>query len=384
MSVIEDIFANRDIALTPAAPGEFSPETCREKRIFQGIPGIEAGDNGLLYAVWYGGGEGEGPDNYTIFSVSRDCGRSWREVQCVAPAGLVRAYDPVLWFDPQGRLWWFWSQAYSPKVWENFDGRGGVFCCFCENPDAEMPVWSAPRRIAEGVMMNKPVVDSAGNWLLPTAIWSHQPEYLAEEERKFAYSNVTISRDNGETFELLGSADVPERTYDEHCIIELKDGRLWMLVRCRYGIGESFSSDGGKNWTPGRPTVLGGPNSRFAIRRLHSGKLLLINHRSPVTLPGEEPRKGLKTRTDLTAWISDDDGSTWRGGMLISGERQISYPDLTQDKDGRIYVVYDQARLTSANIWLASFTEEDVAAGRLITPGSYLNLLISSTLPAKK
>ena len=50
---------------------------------------------------------------------------------------------------------------------------------------------------------------------------------------------------------LRGHADVPMRSFDEHMIVQKKDGTLWMLVRTFDGLGESFSSDGGFTWTPG-------------------------------------------------------------------------------------------------------------------------------------
>jgi len=40
------------------------PEYDSSTRQWQGIPGIERAPNGRLWAVWYSGGEGEGPDNY--------------------------------------------------------------------------------------------------------------------------------------------------------------------------------------------------------------------------------------------------------------------------------------------------------------------------------
>ena len=383
MSKIAEIHENRHLALTPPVIGAIPDEMKRETRPYQGIPGIEAGPDGSLYATWYAGGKGEGPDNYVVLSVSRDNGHTWKEIQCISHEGLVRCYDPALWFDPQGRLWWFWTQTFSPVIWEIFDGKCGVWCACCEDPTVDTPVWSAPRRIAEGIMMNKPTVAQNGDWLLPTAIWACSPEYVTDEEKKYTYSNVTISRDNGATVEYLGSADVPQRSFDEHCIIERKDGSLWMLVRCYYGIGESFSTDGGKTWTPGAPSILAGPNSRFAIRRLQSGKLVLINHRVPHTLPGELTRREMRLRTDLTAWLSDDDGKTWYGGLLISNGNDVSYPDLTQDKEGRIRVIYDQQRYTDGSIFQTSITEDDIAAGHLVTPGSYTAALVSALIPKK-
>ena len=53
-----------------------------------------------------------------------------------------------------------------------------------------------------------------------------------------------------------------------------KDG---LLVRTKYGIGESVSTDRGKTWAELTPTKLAHPSARFFIRRLDSGKLLLVN-----------------------------------------------------------------------------------------------------------
>ena len=381
---IQEIHEHRHETLTPPTIGAIPAEMKRETRPYQGIPGIEICKDGTLYATWYAGGKGEGPDNYVILTVSRDDGATWQEVQCVSHEGLVRCYDPALWIDPQGRLWWFWAQSYSPVLWEVFDGKCGVWCACCEDPTAENLVWSAPRRIAEGIMMNKPEVALNGDWLLPTAIWNCEPSYVTEEERPYTFSNVTISRDNGKTFEFLGKADVPNRSFDEHCVIARKDGSLWMLVRCYYGIGESFSNDGGKNWTPGQPSIFAGPNSRFAIRRLQSGKLIMVNHRVPHTLPGELGKPEMRVRTNLTAWLSDDDGKTWYGGLLISNGHDVSYPDLTQGPDGRIRIIYDQERYTHGSIFMTSITEDDITEGRLVTLGSYTARLISSLPPKKK
>jgi hypothetical protein len=78
-------------------------------RRFQGIPGIERAPNGRLWAVWYAGGPGqpgEGPGNYVVLVTSDDDGRSWSQPKLVIdpPGDFARAFDPVLWHDPRGRL----------------------------------------------------------------------------------------------------------------------------------------------------------------------------------------------------------------------------------------------------------------------------------------
>ncbi len=356
-------------------------------RQFQGIPGIEAAPNGRLWATWYSGGLGEGSDNFVLLVSSHDGGRTWSEpVAIVDPPGKVRAYDPVIWHDPQGRLWWFWSQSDSEQTGKIHDGRAGVWGAWTENSGVANPEFSAPVRIADGVMMNKPTVLSSGEWALPTAVWEYMEPKL-DELKSVRFSNMTLSMDNGKSFHLQGSANIPHRCFDEHMIVELRDGRLWMLVRTLYGIGQSFSSDQGKTWSPGENSNLGGPNSRFFIRRLSSGNLLLVNH---ADITCEEAVKlfidgrSSRPRSHLTAFISDDDGVIWKGGLLLDERAGVSYPDGSQDKDGLIRIIYDYQRYKEGAILMASFREEDVIATRTPSKDLRLKMLVSRTGGLKK
>jgi hypothetical protein len=338
-------------------------------RLWQGIPGIERADNGRLWATWYTGGEGEGPNNHVVLVTSDDDGRTWTEpVLAVVPPSGGRCFDPCLWLDPQKRLWLFWAQCGNRSQW---DGRGGVWCIQAPEGGRLNPAWSAPRRLCNGVMMNKPTVLSTGEWLLPAAVWSHvdpRPAELSEER----HSNVWSSTDQGSTWTRRGGADVPERTFDEHMVVERRNGSLWMLVRTKRGIGESVSQDRGFTWSAGRPDAMPGPSSRFFIRRLRSGRLLLINHASTTV------------RSHLSAWLSEDDGATWSRQNLLLDERPgVSYPDGVEGDDNRIHVIYDHNRGDrhslgkEREILMAVFTEQEILVGRLTNPWSRLRGIVN-------
>jgi hypothetical protein len=272
-----------------------------------------------------------------------------------------RAFDPVLWHDPHGTLWLFWAQSS-----DHTDGRCGVWAITTSESHLECPRWSEPRRLANGIMMNKPTVLSTSEWLMPAAIWSHgghRHDRLAHEQ----FSNVYRSTDRGQSWTLIGSAEVPERGCDEHMIVERRDGSLWMLVRTRYGIGQSFSQgpDRGHTWTPGTPTGISGPETRFFIRRLRSGRLLLVYHYAT------------NQRTNLTASLSEDDGLSWRCHLLLDDRAMVSYPDAIETEDGLIYLIYDRQRVSEREILLAAFTEPDVLAGRVVSPRSRLRTVIN-------
>jgi hypothetical protein len=353
-----DALAKDPALLPPAVNTAPGPHYADNARRFQGIPGIERAPNGRLWALWYAGGPdepGEGPGNYVVLVTSGDNGQRWSKPKLVIdPAGPVRAYDPCLWLDPLGRLWLFWAQSYN---W--WDGRSGVWAIVTANPADEQPAWSAPRRLCNGIMMNKPTVLTSGEWLLPAAVWERPADKRTgparcHDLRDENSANVIVSSDRGATWTLLGRAIVPKRVFDEHMIVERRDGSLWMLVRTSYGIGESVSTDRGRTWSPGRPSGIPHVNARFFIRRLSSGKLLLVTHRPP----------DQKTRSHLTAHLSDDDGRTWRGGLLVDERKGVSYPDGVQAPDGTIHLIYDYNRTKDRQILMATFTEDDVAAGQ--------------------
>ena len=344
-------------------------------REFQGIPGIEFTTQGRLWASWYAGGEHEGPQNYVLLVTSSDGGKNWSEpVMVIDPPGNVRAFDQNVWIDPLGRLWFFWSQSYSKQQGNIFDGRAGTWGIYTEDPETASPAWSEPVRFAEGIMLNKPTVLSNGEWIFPTALWKDNSGggRLQEEVKSLCGANLTVSSNQGKTFKHRGGANIPERGFDEHMFIEKQDGCILNLIRTAYGIGKSYSHDGGKTWSTGEDTGWGGPNSRFFIRRLQSGRLLLVNH-------APNPENGKYARNNLTAYLSDDDGENWYGGLLLDEREGVSYPDGCQDKDGNIFIVYDHERFRNGDILFAKFREEDIIAEKSISSVASLKNLINNT-----
>ena len=339
-----------------------------DHRIWQGIPGIEVTKKGRIFITFYSGGTREQINNYALL-IKSDDGVHFDEPIAVAFKENYRCFDPCLWIDPLGRLWFIWS--FAPE--------NAVYAAICDDPDADELVWSDVKKIGNDVMMNKPIILSTGEWLFPITVWSTlldemNPIYATtdNDRRAFVYKSI----DNGETFTKLGGVAIPNRSCDEHLLLELQDGRIARLVRTLYGIGVSYSYDFGKTWTKGEDSGLKGPNSRFHIKRLKSGRILLINHYE------------FNGRNNLTALLSDDDGKTWPYKLLLDERDNVSYPDAVEHEDGYIYLTYDRERgafrhtldtvyADAREILIAKITEHDIIEGKLVSPESKLKCVIS-------
>ena len=351
------------------------PEYDYDKLDYGMTIGIERTPGGRLWACWVAGGDS--PDAFFVLASSDDDGETWSSPRVVIDArqdGLGAKRSILvgnLWTDPRGRLWLFFDQSM-----DMFDGRAGVWTTVCENPDAGAPVWSKPQRIWHGVTLNKPTVLSTGEWMLPISL-DQRPGFREfrgcfREFDPLRGANVFVSADEGTTWERRGVRTFPNPDWHEHMIVERKDKSLWMLARTRNGIMESESTDAGRTWSEPVLSNIKHPVARFHIRRLASNRLLLVKHGAAI-----DSHKG---RSLLTAWLSDDDGRTWRGGLMLDERTGVSYPDGFLAPDGTIYISWDRNRATDGAILMARFTEDDILAKAFKGPKSKTKMLISRPL----
>ncbi len=337
-------------------------------RFWQGIPGLEKTKGGRLFACFYSGNHCEDRDNCCLLVKSDDDGKTWSEpIAAAYRSKLFRCYDPCLWIDPLGRLWFIWALAPNRAV----------YAAVCDEPDAKELVFSPERIIGHDVCMNKPTVLSNGKWLFPITVWDRELRFprIQDSESNEVGAFVYESADNGKTFTKLGHPENDAHSYDEHMTVELKDGRVMMLIRTRRGIQKAFSNDGGRTWTRAIDFDLPAPDSRFFIRRLRSGNLLLVSHYE------------FTGRNNLTAFLSEDDGQSWPYRLLLDERDMVSYPDGTEDENGYLYIAYDrergdrasyeESRKNAREILFAKFTENDIKNGALCDSGSRLKGIVS-------
>jgi len=333
------------------------------KNLWVGIPSIEVTKGGRTFLTFYSGGTKEERGNYVLLVMSDD-GKNFSEPIAVCYEEGCRCFDPCLWIDPLGRLWFTWSK--SPQ--------NAVSGAICDHPDADEIVFGEEFFIGNEVMMNKPIVLATGEWLFPIAVWTDNLRAISAKDCSEAPSSAAFAFstcDHGKSFRKLGGANIKRRSYDEHMFVEMSDGKLRCFVRTNYGIGASDSYDGGLHFGEDFDTGYGGPCSRFHIRRLESGRLLLINHYN------------FTGRNNLTAMLSEDDGKTFPYRLMLDERNNVSYPDAAVDKDGMINITYDRERGSfrsclddalkcAREILTAKISEEDIIVGKLVNKNSYL------------
>ena len=336
-----------------------------KNRFWQGCPTILRTPRGRLFAGWYSGGIGEPHwENYNLLIRSDDDGMTWSKPELVisgSPEDDFVTIDIQLWLDPQGRMWLFFAKiSCAPGVKPTDPDRWMTWAMVCDDPDAEKLVWSSPRLLITGFLRTQPVVLSNGDWL------------MCPYDRSSGYLCYARSKDQGKTWERCRAGKRLTNTFDENMILEKQDHSLLMYARdAKPLLVKSTCSDlEGKNWTDGEYTWHLSGCSRFFLRRLKSGRVLLIHNNSN------------KMRTNLVAELSEDDGETWPYTLLLdkaeSPRQSISYPDAVEADDGRIFIIYDCGRMTFKEIRMAQITEEDIKAGKITNYASYRARIIST------
>jgi len=149
-----------------------------------------------------------------------------------------------------------------------------------------------------------------------------------------------VSSDDAKTWTRSNGMDIGGRGDHagsiEGTLEELRDGRLWILLRSYHGhFYECFSSDKGRSWTKPVASKIKASGSPGMMKRLASGRLVLLWNRFASNRP-----KRLGRREELSMAFSDDDGKTWTKPVIVVRERskRQSYPKMFERRPGELWI----------------------------------------------
>ena len=155
----------------------------------------------------------------------------------------------------------------------------------------------------------------------------------------------------GKTYTHRYGAKKVATMFDEAMAYQKKDGSIRMFARNNLGeLAESYSYDNGETWTEARLTGIESANTRFFVARTPEGRILLINN------------DDRKERRNMTIYLSEDDGETWKYKRCIDARNDVSYPD-ADFYGNQIYMVYDRERCGAREILFLKFSEEEIMNG---------------------
>ncbi len=284
-------------------------------------------------AAWFGG-KREGHPGVGIW-LSRRQDKGWTDPVEVADGVQYRegdkthsyaCWNPVLFKPEAGDLQLFYKCGRSPSEWWGMQ---------MASADAG-ETWSAPVRLPErilGPVKNKPVELKDGSWLCGSSTEGSRTGWVVHFER---------TADRGRTWERVGPLKGEQRMQCiQPTLLRHKDA-LQMLCRTKHDvIGESWSRDDGKTWSPISEALLPNPNSGIDAVTLHDGRHLLVYNHGHRTRYG----RGANGRDSLHVAISRD-GKDWLAAVELENEpgMEFSYPSVVQGTDGQVHITYTHKR----------------------------------------
>lgn len=293
----------------------------------------------------------------------------------------ISSYDMgISWSDPQKELDLPGEAYYANQVMQ--DQNGNIHCVFHLYGKGDKGYrgrhlnlwytyqetgkdWTRPKKIFDGYVGSVRGFVQLKNKTLLIPIYEADPlraDRPVSGETDYGLFNVIClySDDIGQSWKTsenslkipVESTQVTRYGAVEPNVIELKNGKVWMLIRTNKGyLYESFSDNSGKTWQPPQPSSFISSDSPATTLRLADGRILILwsgNQRYD-----DKRSYANGGREALHAAISGDEGKTWKGfrEVLVSpsqkqnekGDRGTAYPSAVQSPDGKIVFVSGQA-----------------------------------------
>jgi predicted neuraminidase len=245
-------------------------------------------------------------------------------------------WNPVLFQPDKGPLMLFYKVGPSPREWwgEMMSSEDGGH------------TWSSSRRLGSsrlgylmGPVKNKPIQLEDGTILCPSSTET------IDQGQLLWRVHLEITKDYGLSWEVIGPVnDGIEFDAIQPSILTYPDGKMQILCRTMQDvISESWSEDGGKNWSKMAATSLPNPSAGTDALTLRDGRQLLVYNHS---------KRGKKSpgRKILNVAISAD-GKIWEPVLTLENKKgEYSYPAVIQASDGLVHITYTYNRETVKHV----------------------------------
>lgn len=290
--------------------------------------------------------------------ISKDEGKTWTEYPIFVDAdrfdirierALIRTKDGVIilaFANDKEKANWNWQNDIA------------------DSPDATIPTyavrslddgktWQDPQKLHdEWTGANRDIKETKdGNVVISTMMMRHNPGHHTVLTYTSKTNGLTWVRSN--IIDLGGVGHHSGVT--EATIEQLRDGRIWMLMRTNWGVfWEAFSDNEGLTWKNFRPTKIDASSAPGMLQRLKSGRLFLVWNRAKPEGKSEYRMSGgdgissevahSNNREELSVMFSDDDGKTWTKPVVIAGItekskiKNLAYPRVFEARPGEIWI----------------------------------------------
>ncbi len=172
-----------------------------------------------------------------------------------------------------------------------------------------------------------------------------------DDKRALGYfvSHAIYSDDHGDTWKssrndvpVASGGKVLESGAAEPVIVQLADGRIWMVIRTQTGyLFESYSTDGGETWSPARRTIFRASNAPAAVLQSRGRLFLAWNNEMG------EPFRGSASYARQSLVLAVKQGDDWVGYRQVNPsfapedvKGTARYPFLVEARDGKLLLGY--------------------------------------------